>query len=276
MLEKAYSAAVNDNADIAVFRCDHFDNNSEQFMDCPWTLKLNEMPSERPFSSRDCAEHIFTMTSCTVWDKLFRREFIKDNNIRFQSVSSCNDMLFTFSAYSLASAFTTLDEKLVHQRIGHAKYLSQDIEYLWYNFYDSLMALKGFLTDREIYSVFKKSFVNWAVDFSIWNMHNYHDYFRDLIRQSLKNSFFDELDISTSPEEDFFNKALYKEMKSIIAEKKEIDYEAVPKVSVLIPTYNVEKYIRICLDSAVNQTLEDIEIIVINDGSTDNCLEIYK
>ena len=41
-----------------------------------------------------------------------------------------------------------------------------------------------------------------------------------------------------------------------------------PKVSVLVPIYNVEKYLKQCLDSVVNQTLKDIEIICINDGST--------
>ncbi len=48
------------------------------------------------------------------------------------------------------------------------------------------------------------------------------------------------------------------------------------KVSVVIPVYNVEKYIRQCLDSVVNQTLREIEIICINDGSKDNTLDILK
>lgn len=43
-----------------------------------------------------------------------------------------------------------------------------------------------------------------------------------------------------------------------------------PKISVIIPVYNVEPYLRECLDSVVNQTLRDIEIICVNDGSTDN------
>lgn len=42
-----------------------------------------------------------------------------------------------------------------------------------------------------------------------------------------------------------------------------------PKVSVIVPIYNVEKYLRECLDSLLAQTLEDIQIILVNDGSTD-------
>ena len=43
-----------------------------------------------------------------------------------------------------------------------------------------------------------------------------------------------------------------------------------PKVSIIVPVYNVEKYLDKCLNSLVNQTFKDIEILVINDGSTDN------
>lgn len=47
-------------------------------------------------------------------------------------------------------------------------------------------------------------------------------------------------------------------------------------ISVIIPAYNVEKYIRRCLDSVVNQTYEDLEIVVVNDGSTDRTGEIIR
>ena len=49
-----------------------------------------------------------------------------------------------------------------------------------------------------------------------------------------------------------------------------------PKVSIVIPTYNVENYLHECMKSVVNQTLRDIEIICINDGSTDGSLEILR
>jgi len=49
-----------------------------------------------------------------------------------------------------------------------------------------------------------------------------------------------------------------------------------PKASIIIPVYNVEAYLEKCLDSAISQTLKDIEIIVVNDESTDNSLDIAQ
>ena len=49
-----------------------------------------------------------------------------------------------------------------------------------------------------------------------------------------------------------------------------------PKISVIVPVYNAEEYLEQCLDSIVNQTLDDIEIICVNDGSKDSSLEILK
>lgn len=49
-----------------------------------------------------------------------------------------------------------------------------------------------------------------------------------------------------------------------------------PKVSVIVPVYNAEKYIEQCLESIVNQTLKDTEIITINDGSQDRSLDIME
>ena len=49
-----------------------------------------------------------------------------------------------------------------------------------------------------------------------------------------------------------------------------------PKVSVLVPIYNVAKYLPECLESLKNQTLKEVEFICLNDGSTDESPEIIK
>ena len=52
--------------------------------------------------------------------------------------------------------------------------------------------------------------------------------------------------------------------------KKEVEY----KVSVIVPIYNVERYLRRAIDSLLEQTLEEIEIILVDDGSPDGCAQI--
>ena len=49
-----------------------------------------------------------------------------------------------------------------------------------------------------------------------------------------------------------------------------------PKVSVIVPVYNVADYLPQCLDSILLQTFTDFEVIAIDDGSTDNSLEILQ
>ena len=48
------------------------------------------------------------------------------------------------------------------------------------------------------------------------------------------------------------------------------------KLSVIVPVYNTGKYLEKCLNSLVNQTLKNIEIIIVDDGSTDNSKSIIK
>lgn len=49
-----------------------------------------------------------------------------------------------------------------------------------------------------------------------------------------------------------------------------------PKMSVIIPVYNGEKYLRECLDSVLDQTLKNIEVLIVDDGSTDSTRNILR
>ena len=71
---------------------------------------------------------------------------------------------------------------------------------------------------------------------------------------------------------------LLKEYAGYVTEKDNCKKNSIenPKVSVIIPVYNVEKYLHKCLDSILRQTLKEIEIICIDDGSQDNSLEVIK
>lgn len=279
-LEKICEIAAEHSADIVHFRSDIYDINTREFTESPWTLRDSEMPDYRPFSAEEASEKIFNMGSCTPHDKLFRRSFIKDNKLYFQSISTSNDMLFTFGALALAESITTADYIFYHSRVGHEETTPVFAEDITSNYYKALMALKSFLENRGIYEAYKKSFLNWAVDFSLWNLHQFSEpLFHDLILQQLKRKYFEDLEIYELPEEDYYNRDLYAEVAQL---KKELVVEKAssvscrPKVSVIVPVYNAESNIEACLERIIFQTLTDIEIICIDDGSTDKSFKLLK
>lgn len=76
---------------------------------------------------------------------------------------------------------------------------------------------------------------------------------------------------------DLFTSDLYKNYYSINKYvKNKIRRIEFNKVSIILPVYNVEKYLKECLDSIISQTYKNIEILIINDGSTDRSLEIIN
>ena len=48
------------------------------------------------------------------------------------------------------------------------------------------------------------------------------------------------------------------------------------KISVIVPVYNAEKFIDKCIESVINQTYKDVELILVNDGSKDNSLKFLQ
>ena len=62
----------------------------------------------------------------------------------------------------------------------------------------------------------------------------------------------------------------------IIIISGEVQSKDRPKVSIIVPVYNEKEYLHECLDSLINQTLEDIETICVDDGSKDNSGEILE
>ena len=109
------------------------------------------------------------------------------------------------------------------------------------------------------------------MQFSI--LYNYY-----LLKNSDDEEFFSNVKNELSNYHYFKDDDVNKKLKLILKSKSIVDFKDVVtnkyKVSVIIPVYNVDKYIEECLDSIINQSLKDIEIICINDGSSDNSLDI--
>lgn len=95
-----------------------------------------------------------------------------------------------------------------------------------------------------------------------------------LLVEKLKYLHLNYHDIEFVPEDTQY-KQFYKQEKQKLLSKI-ADYESKTLISIIVPIYNVENYLRQCLDSIMNQTYQNFECLLINDGSPDNSADICR
>jgi hypothetical protein len=142
-------------------------------------------------------------------------------------------MYFVFMALAKAQRIITLDKCLIHQRVDVKSSLSRTRERSWDCFYLGLQAMYRELVDSGLYDTYKKAFLNWTVNFSLWQLNSmkgsaaYCNIYR-----LLRDTAFEEFHVTEAAEEDFYNKNEYKQYCDIMK---------VPVEEYLISQINVEK-----------------------------------
>lgn len=305
MVEKLYVKAKGTDSDVVICRSDRFDNKTKKITPCQWTIKNYLLPKKSIFKSTDVKKDFFNAFIWWPWDKIYKKSYIDNLGIKFQNLRTTNDLYFVAAATVAANKITYIDDVLIHQRSGLKSSLSVTREKSWDCFYKALLELRNFLVENELYDRFHQDFVNYAALFAMWHLNTLHGYTYCLLYKALKAEWFKNLDISGQEESYFYDKKIYKQVKNVI--NQDLDFVLIekiteleqkvqkqedgrnkqvtvayhidkmhPKISVIIPVYNDEKYLSTCLDSVFNQVFKDFEVICVNDGSTDSSLDILN
>ena len=95
-----------------------------------------------------------------------------------------------------------------------------------------------------------------------------------LLVEKLKYLHLNYHDIEFVPENNQYKQLYQQEKQKLLS--KIADYESKALISIIVPIYNVEKYLRQCLDSIIAQTYQNFECLLINDGSPDNSADICR
>lgn len=161
MLEKAYNKACSQDADVVVFRADRYVQDSEKYEEMLWSVNTEQLPQKDCFAPNEISGNIFRSVIGWSWDKLFKRTFIENENIRFQEIQLHNDLLFVFGAFVVARRITVIDEILVHQRRYEESLSAQCIA--WRCVYYALKELEVFLKSKEIYDQYEQDFKNYVL-----------------------------------------------------------------------------------------------------------------
>ena len=272
MLRKMFLDAETRAADVVICRADRFSDSLEARTPAPWTVRteLLDVPATTVFSYKNFRRDAFTFCIGWTWDKLFSRRFVEAQGLTFSETRSTNDAYFTFLAVLFARRISFVDRVLVHQRERFDS-LSRTREKDPLCYWQVVRDMKHAILARPgLWDEVGDAFMRWLAGFALWQAESLAPDARE--RQI---AYFRDV---AAPEFDFLS---WLDLNAFTPEMRRVrswltDAPPPPLVSVIIPVYNVEKYLRECLDSVVNQTLRDIEIICVNDGSTDSSLKILE
>ena len=218
MLERAYYQAKKQNAEIITFRCDLYDNERNSFEVRQDSIKNENLPEKMPFAGMDVKKDIFKTFVGWTWDKLFLRDFILQNQISFQGLRTTNDLLFTYLALAKAQRITVIEDVLAHHRTHVKTSLEATRSQSWDCFYKALAALRSSLKDAKIYERFERDFINYSLNFSLWNLYTLSWPTQELLYYYLKLNWFYDLNIPGHAEDYYYVKDDYRLLQKIMNE----------------------------------------------------------
>lgn len=209
MLEEAVAAAEQYSAEMVVFNSDQYHMDTDSFAEVPWVLRKRDIPPYMPFTYRQLTDNVFKTFVGWAWDKLFLREFVLEQEIRFQEQRTTNDMLFVFTALVSAKRIAVVDKVLAHQRRGSSESLSVTRERSWHCFYDALTALRSRLEQQDIFWELEQDYINYALHFCLWNLNTLAEPTHSLLADKLRKEWFEALQIAGKPDAYFYEKDEY-------------------------------------------------------------------
>lgn len=286
LLEKEYDKITTFNADICLCGADKYDTISQQFLKMPTWLNYKYITTE-VFDRNTLKENLFNITSACPWTKMFSAKFIKKHKLEFQPLPRANDVFFVLSALVLAERIVAVDDTLIHYRVNNKNSLQSNNNKTPLAFISALSAVANRIDLKSADEYLKKGFSNIALGHIAYNLRalessDSYDEFANVV-SVLNTMYLEEFGLKNKTQDYFFNKSdlqylVDKNIIKIAANENKISNSLIPEshdimFSFIIPIFNCEAYIEECVLSISNQTYKNIEIICVDDASTDKTYE---
>ena len=246
-LELLYYNIKQKNADIAVATYKVFGEDGVFYIKPPFSKEEDEMLDFEELPRKDFLK-IYPKLIQLVQDfhcvgfKLFKVDLV-DNLFFDESLKYAEDMDFFYRLYLRMNSIVYMREYVYIYRKNDTS-ITQNM--------DETCVLQ----DLKVHHNILKQAIKHGV-----SIYFYVEYLRYLIELKLKQ---------------FPNSHMLKSFESSILETLDTVTYSQPLISIIVPIYNVEKYLRMCLDSIEHQTYSNIEVLLINDGSPDSSGEICQ
>lgn len=275
MLQDLYTAAIYQDADIATSSCFYREKSGE--------VEQVKVVNAEYLPEKNQRKDLFMGGQFPiVWYRIYKRDFIQNNQIKFGETKTSADLPFAFKALYKANKVVAVDGCYYHYRFDR---VGSTIERRKgagaFELLKSYAAIEEYLKLNGGYEEYIPYVVYKAIGDYSYNLRllddKYHEAFaiaiaklvfkheKYIVKSNIFNKYWTSVLNDLKP---YANKESNILNQILSVQKEQI------KVSVVVPAYNVEKYISKTLTSILDQKLVNLEVIVVNDGSKDNTQKV--
>lgn len=305
MFEKLYDKAHKNNLDVNMCRLSLFDEKTGNFDNSTWYYGLKHFDRLKNdiFDYSDTIDFL-TSISVTPVNKIYKRNFLINNNLKFAEDLIFEDEAFFYAMFFKASKISLIKEELYYYRINRINSTvtntnnNKDIISI-YKIIRNFLKKNGFRNYiHKIDNRFLNSIFNRFYQSDSKNRKEFFIEFKELLYELklTKDCIYNDLNIL---QKDFINdmyvksnftsswnflsnlenNIFYNLKKFICADTYEefVEYDKHKEFSIIMAIYNTELYLEDAIDSVINQNFgfeSNVELILVDDGSTDSSREI--
>ncbi len=258
MIETMLQTAQETDADVVLCRSNYYDVETGE------TTLISRIMEDIEFdpvrSGESLGDTFFQKCVGWAWDKFYRMDFIKETGLRFQDFRTTNDAYFGFMSVILAERIAFVDEPMVQHRINNPHSLEGTRNKSWDNALKAASTVKESLVEHGLYECFERSYLNWILDFFMWNFETLDDEAREGLIQQMRKDFVGLL--PDNPRDDYY----FHEREAIAAKILQADDTGAVKEGLLLDIdlvrlKNDEKWLRDTIDQSDKLIRERDDII---------------
>lgn len=278
MLEHMVNVAESKQSDVVICRAEEFYPDGHKVA-IPWQInsQLLKRVNKGAFTpASDAPYSVFQFAVGWAWDKLFNAEFIKKYKLRYAEIHHAEDATFVYPALVYARSVSIVEDVYVHYR-KHGGSVSASLNQKPDACCEAIDDIRMQLEANKVSSAVWCSFNCWSIHYICWNINNMSGQAAQDFRRYIINEYEPKHGLIGKVESQY--KPIVEQRKISISFNDDIKQYmnmTTPSVSVVVPTYNASLYLREALDSLVNQTYHNFEVICVNDGSTDDSIDILN
>ena len=176
-LDTMVQSAKKTNADIVICHSDEFDARTTKRLESKWMLK-DELLQQNPFSPEDARNVLFQITYGWPWDKLYSGNFLRKIDFKYPTFRHSEDLVPVFLSLIKAKTIYIVSDVFVHHRVNQMDSVSKSVNYYPEILYDAVLLLQNEMKKLDVYKKYEKTFLNWAMEFLVWNIINIKDKIR--------------------------------------------------------------------------------------------------